>query len=271
MTFCVYNKKTITTLGEIGKDINVHLFFNTGMNREGIQEDQLVDILEEIKKFPTITVEGVMSHLYSADEIEYDGIEEQIKKFRTMYYKLVDYGHAPTWRHIGNSAGIFKINDDFFNAFRPGISLYGYSPFASHAPLHKKAKPLKPALSVSSRVISTQIARPGEGVSYNHTYKPYDRELCATIPFGYGEGLPRAASGKLMMKCGRQWIKQIGTICMNLCTCKSDAEVAIGDKVEIISNIPDAKNSMDQLAQASETIVYECLVRLDKSIRREII
>jgi alanine racemase len=162
VTFCVYNKKTIIALGELNKDINIHLFLNTGMNREGIQEEQLDDILLELKKYPQITVGGVMSHLYSADEVDYDGIEEQIKKYRTMYYKLIDYGHAPIRRHIGNSAGMFKIQDDFFNAYRPGIALYGYSPFASHAPLHKKAKALKPALSITSRVISTQIARPGE-------------------------------------------------------------------------------------------------------------
>ena len=162
VTFCVYNRKTITTLGELNKEIKIHLFFNTGMNREGIQEEQLSDILHELKKYPQITVEGVMSHLYSADEIDYDGIEEQIKKFRTMYYKLIDFGHTPLRKHIGNSAGMFKIQDDFFNAYRPGIALYGYSPFASHAPLHKKAKALKPALSITSRVISTQIGRPGE-------------------------------------------------------------------------------------------------------------
>jgi alanine racemase len=119
VTFCVYNRKTITALGELNKEIKIHLFFNTGMNREGIQEEQLPDILHELKKFPQITVEGVMSHLYSADEIDYDGIEEQIKKYRTMYYKLIDFGHTPLRKHIGNSAGMFKIQDDFFNAYRP--------------------------------------------------------------------------------------------------------------------------------------------------------
>ncbi len=272
VAFCVYNIWTLSVLGNSSKEKKIHIFFNTGMNREWISEDNLPKFLDELKNYPNITVEGVMSHLHSADDIHFDGIEEQVKKFKTMYHMVLDYGHAPLRRHIGNSAGIFKIHGEFFNAWRPGLALYGYNPLRPDDPAFKKAKSLTPALSISSRIISLPIARPGEWVSYHQTYKPYDRELIATIPFGYAEWLDRHASGGIFFKRGKKYIQQVGTICMNLCCCKIDDPLAkIGDKVEIISPSSTAKNSIQALADASGTIVYESLVRLDKTIRREII
>ncbi|MEI7557878.1 MAG: alanine racemase C-terminal domain-containing protein [bacterium] len=107
-------------------------------------------------------------------------------------------------------------------------------------------------------------------MSYSHTYKPSDREIVATIPFGYAEGLSRKSSGNIVLKHRKRFYTQIGTICMNLSTYLVDSSVHIGDEVEIISNDSSAKNSLLRLAEVSDTIVYESLVKLDRGIRREI-
>ena len=110
-------------------------------------------------------------------------------------------------------------------------------------------------------------------MGYGHIHKVHQREVIATIPFGYAEGLPRNASGKITFWAGKRKLQQVGTICMNLCSCVSggDDAIAIGTKVQLISNSPEDHHTLQALAQASDTIVYECLVRLDKGIRREII
>lgn len=120
-TFCVYNLGTIRYLGRLGKETKIHLFFNTGMNREGVQEDDLPNLIKELQSHPNLIVEGVMSHFFDADAIADTNMAEQIQRFKRMYYKLLDAGFAPEWRHIGNTAAMFKIDDDFFNAYRPGI------------------------------------------------------------------------------------------------------------------------------------------------------
>lgn len=117
--FAVYNVETIHALAKLKKKLNVHLFLNTGMNREGIQFLMLDNVLETLKKYPQITVEGVMSHFHSADAVNSAGMQEQIAKFKEMYYTILEYGHTPKWRHIGASAGFLKMEDDFFNAYRP--------------------------------------------------------------------------------------------------------------------------------------------------------
>ena len=172
---------------------------------------------------------------------------------------------------MGNSAAIFKINDEFFNAYRPGIWLYGYNPLRADDLLYKHGNNLLPVLSVTSRVISLQTIWPGEWVSYHHEYRPNDKETIATIPFGYAEWIMRSASGKIFMKHRKTFFRQVGLICMNLSSYIVDTSVHIGDEVEIISDNPRAKNSMASLAEAWWTIVYETLVKLDRGIRRETI
>lgn len=270
-TFCVYNIWTIRHLWRMGKEIKIHLFFNTWMNREWVQEDELPSVIKELQSHPNLILEWVMSHFFDADELYESTLTDQIARFKRMYYKVLDAWFTPTWRHIGNSAAMFKIHDDFFNAYRPGIALYGYNPLRSDDPLYKYGNNLLPVLSVTSRVISLQTIWPGDWVSYHHEYRSSDKETVATVPFGYAEWLSRSASGKIFMKHHKTFFRQAGLICMNLSSYIVDSSVHIGDEVEIISDNPRAKNSLQSLAEASWTIVYETLVKLDRGIRREII
>lgn len=269
-TFCVYNVSTLEYLAERGKDINIHIFVNTWMNREGLDEVQLQDFLKVLEKNPKIHVTGVMSHLHSADEVYYDQMDAQIQQFKKMYMEIINHGHTPLWRHIGNTAWIMKITDNFFNAYRPWLGLFGYNPLNSDDKAYLLGKKLKPAMTISTRVVCLHDVWPGDWVSYNHSRKASEKEYVAVLPFGYAEGLSRLASHKLLFKFGRKYFKQIGTICMNLCVCQVDDSCALGDEIEIVSSDANAKNTMYALAEASGTIVYEALVKLDKGIRREV-
>ena len=188
-----------------------------------------------------------------------------------MYYKILDAWFSPHRRHIGNSAAMFKITDDFFNAYRPWLALYGYNPLHPQDQLYKHGDNLSPIISITSRVISLQTIWPGDWVSYHHDYKPNDKETIATLPFGYAEWLARNTSGKIFIKHRKTFFRQVGSICMNLSSYVVDSSVHIGDEIEIISDNSRAKNSMTNLAEQSWTIVYETLVKLDRGIRREIV
>lgn len=270
-TFCVYNLWTIRHLWRLDKKTKIHLFLNTWMNREWIQEQDLSDILKEIQSHPNLIVEWVMSHFFASDEISDIGIQEQMQKFKRMYYNILDAWFAPIRRHIWNSAAVFKLDDDFFNAYRPGIALYGYNPLSLEDPLYKKWNELVPVLSIYSRVMSLQTVWPNEWVSYHHEYVSNGVHVIASIPFGYAEGLTKMASGKIFMKHRKTYFRQVGAICMNLSSYIVDNSVHIGDEVEILSDTPRGKNSLANLAQQSGTTLYEMLVKLDKGIRREII
>jgi alanine racemase len=83
--------------------------------------------------------------------------------------------------------------------------------------------------------------------------------------------LTRLASGKISFRIGKKSVKQIGTICMNLCSFLANDRVEIGDEIEIISCDLKKENNLVALAKASETIPYESLIRFDRGMRREIV
>lgn len=166
------------------------------MNREGIQENELLDFLSHLKSYPKITLEGLMSHFHSADQ-NIESINQQVKQFKKMYQIIVQQGFNPLWKHISASAGILNLQDPFFNACRPGLGLYGY---LDHKTLISKRESsnlvdqVSPALRLESSIISLQSLLPGEGVSYNQHWKATEETRIATLPFGYYEGWPRSVS-----------------------------------------------------------------------------
>ncbi|NOZ44182.1 MAG: hypothetical protein GXP45_03455 [bacterium] len=109
-----------------------------------------------------IEVEGVMSHFATADDVNPRIMEEQVDTFKSLYNSILEYGHTPKYRHIGNSASVFSLNSDFFDAWRVGLALYGYNPLSLDHPQYALASELKPAMEIWTRVISIHHISMGE-------------------------------------------------------------------------------------------------------------
>lgn len=264
--FAVYTLQALKALAHLKRKIRIHLFLNTWMNREWVQVQNLAQILDFLKENPHLELEGLMSHLHSADSDE-DSVQNQVRTFKNIAHQVRKAGFSPQWKHIWASAGVFKIHDDEFTAFRPGLVLYGYSPFAKDS----LSIPLKPALSLHSTIVSLQRLQAGEGVSYNQKWKADHSCRVATIPFGYYEWRLRKLSGKLSYRYQGAEFPQLGTICMNLSSCLANETMQIGDEIELISSRAWSKNSIENIAELAETIPYEILIRLDKGIRRIVV
>lgn len=217
-TLAVYNLTTIRRLVEHSRHGKIHLFLNTGMNREGIQQPQLSEVVRLVKQAPDLEVEGVMSHFATADEIDSSLCEEQVDTFHKMSAVIKHAGLSPRWYHIANSAGLVKVDDGQFNAARCGIALYGYNHLHPSDADHAALTRLQPALRVLSTVVSSQQIEPGDTVSYGARYEATQQERSVTLPFGYREGLRRSLSDRRQVKWHEHYLPVIGTICMNL-TC----------------------------------------------------
>lgn len=268
--FCVYNQSSLEALASLGK-AKIHLFINSGMNREGIKN--LPTFLSENKDLlKKVEVVGFCSHLLAAEEGSVNN-NQQLAVFLGNLKILREAGYSPKWVHLGNSAAIFTLKNENLSAFRSGLALYGYSPLPKNNSDYYKTETLKPALSLTSTIISLQDLKVGETVSYNGIYVAEHKTKIAVIPFGYYEGLPRKLSNlaTFMLKKdeNKSPVKIAGNICMNL-TCLDLGNLAgeIGDKIEIITNAKDRPNSLDNLTILSEGIIYEFLVGLQANIRR---
>lgn len=274
--FAVYTTETLEYLARFGKKAKIHLFFNSGMNREGIKDIDLF-LKENMLLLHKVDVVGFCSHLAAADEVSLLN-NKQADNFFNALNKVRAAGLNPRHVHLGNSAGLFTLKDERLNAFRPGLVFYGYSPFTDNIPkeISLKTETLKPALEIFSKIITIQKIKSGESVSYNETYKAENNTSIGIIPFGYFEGLDRRLSNQAILKVLSEkkhfYAKIAGRVCMNLsCLDLGNHEVKENDIVQIISTNKEDHNTLVNITALSKNTIYENLVRIHPSIRREII
>lgn len=275
--FVIYNEKTLKYLSKYGKKIKIHLFVNTGMNREGI--DDLSKFINDNKKFlDQVEITGFCSHLAEADNSNSDFNKLQEDRFIEALNDLKNNKIYPKWIHLGNSAAIFNLKNDIYTAFRPGLAFYGYNPLREGDSYYNQAKNnLKPSLRLYSTVVNVhnQLSE-GEKVSYAESFVNDNKNNIAVIPFGYFEGLDRRFSNcaKFLFNKNNSifWAKIAGNVCMNLsCINCFDNKIEIGDKVQIISEINDLENSVENLCKKINIVNYELLCRLNNRIKRKIV
>lgn len=272
----VYNKETIQFLANSKKRFSIHLFLNTGMNREWVQEKDLRPLLDIIQQSKHLRLDGVMSHLAMVDMPDDTMTSKQIAKFKKMYHIIEEYGFSPKRKYIGNSAWMVKIFDNFFNAWRVWIAFYGYNHLDPEDKVWDAFDALQPALRITTQVISLQQIQKWETASYGKTFIAPRNMTIATLPFGYHEWLNRKLHDQWEIKWkDKQWktyfLPLIWNICMNLSIFDTQwLDVEKGDKIELISWDKKDRNTLQHAATLLQTIPYEVLVNIDAKIRRKI-
>ncbi len=260
LTLCIQDDISLDSLIASKRPVTIHLKVNTGMNRQGIDPENLIPALTKIKNNPQIKLEGVFSHLADADNPQDKYSPQQIKLFSQIIDQTRKFGLHPRYFHLAASYSATKINQPQINAVRLGLGLYGYS--------HPQ---LKPALRFTSTVINRRLIQPGDTVSYNRTFTVKTATNIGLIPVGYFEGFDRRLSNCGVVKYRHRFYNVAGRICMNLaCLNFKNTVPQIFDSVEIISPNPDDKNSIKNMARLVKTIPYEILIHLHSSIRRQV-
>jgi len=250
----------------------IHLFLNTGMNREGFQEENLSQALDLLHNNSRIHIVGVMSHLANADLQDNSFTTHQIEIFKKLYQTIIDAGHTPSYVHIANSAGISKIHDPLFTASRTGLAMYWYNPLEPDDEYYSSYTWLQPALCLTSTITSLQHLQASEWASYGLTWMTDKSTTLATLPLGYNEWLPRLAGEWYTVYHGDHALSLRGRICMNLCSCEiGELPLHIGDQIEIIWWDKSKNNTIWHLARLTQTIPYTILTGLNSGLKRVMI
>lgn len=246
-----------------GRPIDVHLKVDTGMGRLGVPLAQLSSFLRELRRFPSIRIAGLMTHLSTADtDPEY--VAEQLAGFALARGLVRRFGHEPSVLHVANSAALFRHPETHFDWVRPGLALYGY------AGADAIDAPLRPAMRWRTEVLRLRTLSAGESVGYGRSFRASGETRLATIPVGYGDGLLRAASnrGQVLVRGVRCPI--VGNIAMDLTTVDVSAVpgVAIGDEALLLGTQGGAVLDACDLAAAAGTIPYEVLTNVSRRVPR---
>jgi alanine racemase len=246
-----------------GRPTGVHLKVDTGMSRLGVPPKELGRLLDKLERMPGLRIDGLMTHLSSADSSP-EVTREQIARFLEARDLLARRGHRPGVLHAANSAATLAFPEARFDLVRPGIALYGC------CPLPELDAGLKPALRLVSDIISLRRVPAGTGVGYNQTHVTEGESLIATVAIGYGDALMRASSNRGFMLVRGKRCPIVGNVSMDLTTLDvSGVEgCSVGDEAVLIGEQQGERLTAEDLARACNTIVYEVLTGISPRVPR---
>jgi len=244
----VHTREQLRMLRQLPKDaaLDVFLKVNSGMNRLGFTAVEFPDALRALQTNPGVSQVTLMTHFADADGTS--GVEWQTSVFDSIADGL------GLERSLANSAAIFRFPDTHAEWMRPGIMLYGCSPFSEQA---GSELGLVPVMTLESRVIAVQQLRRGDVVGYGSLFVA-DRDMrIGVVTCGYADGYPRhAPTGTPIMVEGRV-TRTIGRVSMDmLCADLSDVpEALVGSRVVLWGEgVP-----VERVAEAAGTVGYELL------------
>ncbi|MGM0113526.1 alanine racemase [Enterococcus sp. DIV0187] len=247
------------------KKLKIHIKIDSGMGRQGICLDHAVEQVLRISEFSGFEVEGIYSHFAAADDsLEDDFTKHQYESMLQIVRTVRNLGVNIPIFHISNSAGIISQAYRDTDMVRPGIMLYGSNP-CTDFPVD-----LKPVMSLKSRVSNIIHIKKGDTVGYGRNWKADEDSVIAVLGIGYADGLMRNLSGKLSVLIDGKRMPQVGRICMDMCMIDVTnlKGIEIGDIVTIIGKDGDEENTVDKVAELSNTISYEILCAIGKRVPR---
>ena len=240
--------------------IRVHLELETGMNRTGIKSEDLDELIAMIKNNKLIKVEGVYTHLSSADYDE-DYTNKQLDIFKSGVKKIKNNFNIK-YIHSSASNGLLNYNDGISNLVRPGLIMYGYESFR-----HARDKiSIKPTTILKTKITYIKEIESNEAISYGQKYISDKPMKIATIPIGYADGYRRALTNKGEVVVNGKKCKILGAVCMD--SCMIDI-TGVDAKVEDTVYLWDNKNvTLEDISNICNTINYEILSTISPRVKR---
>ncbi len=253
-----------------GVKFSLHLKVDTGMSRLGFESDKFVQQFEKIKSFENISIEGIYSHLSSADEENSLDSKSSTQLQRLKFQKLLKlinvHRNYNIKIHLANSAGMLLNKDFHFQMVRVGLSMYGYSPLATI----DKNLSLKPALFLKAKVAFIRSIDKGVSVSYGGKFVSSRKTKLAVLSIGYADGVPRNLSGKIKVIHNNKFYPQVGSITMDqmMVDITGSNEIKIGSTMVLLGSEGDKTISPLEWAKKSNTIPWEILCSFKNRLPR---
>jgi alanine racemase len=244
---------------DITTPIHVWLKVDTGMHRLGFSVDEAPTAWQRLSACTSVKQPPVlMTHLACADDFHNPSTQQQLELFRTV---LAD---QPTQRSIANSAGILGWVGSHADIERPGIMLYGVSPFLGET---GDARQLRPVMTLRSELIAIKQCQQGDAVGYGGDWQCPEAMPVGVVAIGYGDGYPRHASVGTPVLVNGIEVPLIGRVSMDMICVdlRRQPEVKVGDEVVLWGEGLPA----ERVARAAGTIAYELFCGVTSRVPRQ--
>ena len=252
------------------KQFYLHLKVDTGMSRLGFDIDDFINRFDTINAFQNITIDGIYSHLATADEDQCLTIDSftyiQKSRFERLLNKIKINQYPNIKIHLANSAGTFLGKEFHFDMVRVGLSMYGYNPFLNQN-INSK---LKPALCLKSKVSFIRDIEEDTGVSYGRKFISHQKTKLAVISIGYADGICRKLSNNISVICKGVKYSQVGAITMDqlMIDVTQSKDIKVGDTVLLLGSDGEESISPLEWANKASTIPWEILCAFKNRLPR---
>jgi alanine racemase len=249
----------------LNKTAKLHIKVDTGMGRIGFRENALAGI-RKIAQLPGLFLEGIYTHLATADSTDLSYSYKQLEIFDRLYAALCAEGIKIPLRHAANSPGLLQIPESHYELCRPGIILYGLFPLENGV-----IDPgFEPVMSLKARIAYVKTVEKGQSVGYGRSFIASCPTRVATLPLGYADGLRRSLSNGWEVLVKGQRAVVIGKICMDqtMIDVTHIDGLDLGDIVTILGRDGEEKIDAGDMAQYLDTISYEVLCGISCRVPR---
>jgi len=251
----IHNSQQLASLDVYPRrgNLQVWLKINTGMNRLGFAPEEVPAVMERLKSHRAVKQVTLMTHFSHADEAE--GVAAQLERFNGLAAAY------PAPRSMANSAALLRYPSTHGDWVRPGIMLYGASPFADTS---AQQLGLKPVLTLSSEIISVREIKAGELVGYAGLFRADRSMRIGVVACGYADGYPRHAPTGTPILVNGQRTRTLGRVSMDMLSVdlSNIVDAPIGSHVVLWGEgLP-----VEEVAQAAGTISYELLCAITSRV-----
>ncbi|MCQ6251907.1 alanine racemase [Streptomyces malaysiensis] len=263
-------REAVAAARACGRTARLQLKADTGLGRNGCQPADwpaLVDEARAAEAEGAIRVTGLWSHFACADEPGHPSIAAQLGVFRELVAHAERAGLRPEVRHLANSPATLTVPESHFDLVRTGIATYGISPSPELGTAADFG--LRPAMTLSATLASVKRVPGGHGVSYGHRYVTPGETTLALVPVGYGDGIPRHASGTGPVLVAGKWRTVAGTVAMDQFVVDLGGDTAApGDEAVLFGPGDRGEPTAEDWARAVGSIAYEIVTRISARIPR---
>lgn len=262
LSLALFEEQSINRIDKISQKFNkktkIHLKVDTGLGRIGCKPKDALKLARFIQNKNNLYLEGIFSHFSESTYKDKTFSFTQLKRFNNALKDLEDNKINIPIKHMANSGAVLDLPDSYFDMVRPGLINYGYYPSEDVS----KSIILKPAMKLMSRIVYIKRVEEGIPISYRRRYIAEKDTFIATIPIGYGDGIPRELSKNHNVIINNMQYPIAGTVCMDqIMVDLGDDYYEIGTEVEIFGN---DKITAYEIAKKANTNVYDILCRIKR-------
>ena len=247
---------------------DVHLKVETGMGRIGVSAAEAPALAAHIEReCPNVQLEGIFTHLPVSDDSDPAYTRAQIEHFKAIVDAIhTAIGRRVSLMHCANSGAVLGHAPGWLDLVRPGVMVYGTYP----DPGTPRTIPLKPGLSLMTRVSFLKKVAAGTSIGYGRTWFAPQDTWIATIPIGYADGFNRLFSNRGRVLINGRSYPVVGRVCMDqsMVNLGPDTDVRVGDQVVLIGKSGDEEIACDEWAQVLKTITYEVTCQINARVER---